>query len=66
MTMVEVAPGGSTLRHSHHYEHAMYFIDGNGELLESNGTSPVSPWEVVYIEPNEVFHAETYGKAIEL
>jgi len=64
MAMVEVAPGGSTLRHSHHYEHAMYFIDGNGELLEANGTSPVSPFEVVYIEPNELHQIRNTGSRV--
>jgi quercetin dioxygenase-like cupin family protein len=64
MAMVEVAPGGSTLRHSHPYEHAMYFKDGNGELLESNGTSPVSLWEVIYIEPDELHQIRNTGNSV--
>jgi quercetin dioxygenase-like cupin family protein len=62
MAMVEVAPGGSTLRHSHPYEHAIYFVDGAGELFEGNGTSPVSPWEVVYIGPDEVHQIINNGR----
>jgi quercetin dioxygenase-like cupin family protein len=62
MAIVEVAPGGSTLRHSHPYEHAMYFLDGVGELLESNGTSPLSPWEAVYIAPDEIHQIRNTGK----
>ena len=64
MAMVEVAPGGSTLRHSHTYEHAMYFINGNGELLESNGPSPVSPREVIYIEPDELHQIINTGSSV--
>ena len=62
VAFVEVASGGSTISHSHPYEHAMYFLEGVGELLESNGTSPISPWEFIYITPDELHQIRNTGK----
>ena len=62
VAFVEVAPGGSTLRHSHPYEHAMYFLEGVGELQESDGTSPISPWEFIYIASNELHQIRNTGQ----
>jgi quercetin dioxygenase-like cupin family protein len=61
VAFVEVAPGGSTLRHSHSYEHAMYFLEGVGELQELNGISPISPWEFIYIAPDELHQIKNTG-----
>jgi len=58
---VEVKPGGSTLHHSHAYEHAMFVLEGTGEVVESMGTSPITPWEVLYIAPNELHQIRNTG-----
>ena len=58
---VEVNPGGNTLHHSHPYEHAMFVLEGTGEVVESTGTSPLMPWEVVYIAPNEIHQIRNTG-----
>ncbi len=61
MMFVEVAPGGSTLRHSHPYEHTVFILEGGGELVEANGVSPLSPWEVVHIAPDELHQIKNNG-----
>ena len=58
---VEVKPGGSTLHHSHNYEHAMFVVEGTGEVVESTGTSPLMPMEVLYIAPNELHQIRNTG-----
>jgi quercetin dioxygenase-like cupin family protein len=61
MMLVEVKPGGNTLRHSHTYEHTMFFLEGTGEVVEDTGVSPISPWEVIYIKPNELHQIRNTG-----
>lgn len=58
---VEVKPGGSTLHHSHAYEHAMFVLEGTGEVVESTGTRPITPWEVIYIAPDELHQIRNNG-----
>jgi quercetin dioxygenase-like cupin family protein len=62
MRFIEVAPGGHTLNHTHPYEHEMFFLEGLGELIEKNGVSPINPWEVIYIAPNELHQIKNPGK----
>jgi len=62
---VEVKPGGSTLHHSHPYEHTIFILEGTGEVVESTGVSPLTPWEVLYIAPNELHQIRnTEGKML--
>jgi quercetin dioxygenase-like cupin family protein len=61
MMFVEVKPGGSTLQHSHPYEHTMFFLEGTGEIREENGVSPINPLEVIYIKPNEPHQIRNTG-----
>jgi quercetin dioxygenase-like cupin family protein len=61
---VEVAPGGSTLRHAHPYEHTMFFLEGNGELVEVDGVRPINPYEVVHIAPDELHQIKNTGERI--
>jgi quercetin dioxygenase-like cupin family protein len=61
MMFVEVKPGGNTLRHSHPYEHTMFFLEGTGEVVEENGVSPISPMEVIYIKSNELHQIRNTG-----
>jgi len=63
-SMVEVAPGGHTLRHSHPYEHTFYIIEGTGEALDENGVSPLSPGVVVYVRPGELHMLKNTGDRV--
>ena len=58
---VEVAPGGSTLRHAHPYEHTMFILEGVGELVDADGVRPISPWEVIHIGPEELHQLRNTG-----
>jgi len=52
--MVEVAPGGHTLRHSHPYEHKIFIVEGMGEARDDSGNIPLAPGVFLYIRPEEL------------
>jgi mannose-6-phosphate isomerase-like protein (cupin superfamily) len=52
--MIEVAPGGHTLRHCHPYEHTVFIVEGAGEARDENGMTPLSPGVFLYIRPDEL------------
>lgn len=63
MRQFEVAPGGYTPRHSHPYEHEVYVLSGEGELLDGDTPRALAPGSVVYIAPDEVHQFRNTGGA---
>ena len=53
MRVFEVEPGGSTPWHSHAWEHEVFVLAGAGEVVSSDGKSPLKPDDVVFVAPNE-------------
>jgi quercetin dioxygenase-like cupin family protein len=62
--MIEVAPGGHTLRHRHPYEHTMYVVEGTGEARDENGTSPLGPGVFIYLWPDELHEIVNTGSKL--
>lgn len=54
MRQFEVAPGGYTPKHFHDYEHEVFVLEGQGEVLAGDQPLPLKPGDVVYVVPNEV------------
>jgi len=50
---IEVTPGGNTPRHSHDYEHEVYVVSGNGEVLLDGERHPIKGGDVIYVPANE-------------
>src|SRR4029078_6769468 len=61
MRQLEVAPGGYTPRHSHPYEHEVYVLEGEGEILEGEKPLPLRPGTGVYVAPDEVHQFRNTG-----
>jgi quercetin dioxygenase-like cupin family protein len=61
---VELKPGCATLHHRHSYEHVMYFLEGNGEVLDETGVSPVAQGEVLHIKANELHQIKNSGNRV--
>ncbi|MEX1041005.1 MAG: cupin domain-containing protein [Pirellulaceae bacterium] len=61
MRQFEVAPGGYTPHHSHPYEHEVFVIEGNGEVLEGDQPKPIRAGDVVYVAPDEVHQFRNSG-----
>jgi quercetin dioxygenase-like cupin family protein len=60
MRQFEVAPGGFTPRHSHPYEHEVFVLEGEGEVL---GAEPhrLRAGDVVFVKPDEVHQFRNTG-----
>ena len=64
MRMIEVEPGGHTPRHTHHYEHEVYVLEGRGELIDPEGEPiAIGPGSVAYVAPDELHQFRNTGEA---
>ena len=63
MRQFEVAPGGYTPRHSHPYEHEVFVLEGEGEVIEGDQPHRLSPGAVVLVKPDEVHQFRNTGEA---
>jgi quercetin dioxygenase-like cupin family protein len=61
MRQFDVAPGGFTPRHSHPYEHEVFVLEGEGEILEGDAPRPLRPGTVVFVAPDEVHQFRNTG-----
>ncbi len=61
MRHFEIAPGGSTPFHSHHWEHEVYVLSGKGVARRKDGQSEVGPGSFVYVPPDEEHNFENAG-----
>lgn len=52
MRVFEIAPGGFTPRHSHEWEHEIFFHAGNGEIFQDGEWKPVSVGCAAFIPGN--------------
>ncbi len=49
LRMIEVAPGGHTPRHSHHYEHENFVVEGMGRVWLNGAWHALEPGDVVFV-----------------
>src|SRR5438046_5655287 len=61
MRQFEVAPGGFTPKHSHPYEHEVFVLEGEGEILDGDAPQPLRPGTVVYVAPDDVHQFRNTG-----
>lgn len=61
MREFELAPGGHTPRHFHPYEHEIYVLQGEGEILDGETPRPLRPGDVVYVAPDDVHQFRNTG-----
>lgn len=50
----EIEPGGNTPKHSHDYEHEVYIVGGQGEVLLEGSYRPIKGGDVIYVPADEV------------
>jgi quercetin dioxygenase-like cupin family protein len=63
MRQFEVAPGGHTPQHFHDYEHEVFVLEGEGEVLEGENVHRLKSGDVVFVTPNEVHQFRNTGTA---
>lgn len=61
MRVFELGEGGFTPRHSHDWEHEIFFHAGKGEVLQNGEWSQVSPGYTVFIPGNEPHQIRNAG-----
>ena len=62
LRMIEVEPGGNTPRHNHPYEHEVFVLEGEGELIDPDGNpKKLSHGDVVYVAPDELHQFRNTG-----
>ena len=49
----EVEPGGHSPRHSHDYEHEVFIVDGEGEVLLEGEFRPIRKGDVIYVPADQ-------------
>jgi len=55
LRMVEMRPGGNSLKHAHAYEHENFVLSGKGRVLIEDAWHEVGAGDVVFI-PGDVLH----------
>lgn len=63
MRQFEVAVGGHTPKHSHPYEHEVYVLEGQGEILDGDQPRPFQAGDVIYVAADEVHQFRNSGDA---
>ena len=53
MRVFELAPGGHTPFHTHHFEHEIFVLEGEGELFDGETAHPLGPGSVALVAPGE-------------
>jgi len=64
MRVFEIAPGGYSPRHSHAWEHEIYILSGEGEMVAENGGSMVRPGTAVFIPGGEMHQIRNPGEQL--
>jgi quercetin dioxygenase-like cupin family protein len=62
MRQFEVAPGGHTPRHSHPYEHEVFVLEGEGQVVEGDQPHILKAGDVVFVQPDEVHQFRNTGR----
>jgi len=63
MRVFEVAPGGNTPFHEHGWEHEVYILDGEAEVVSGAGAQVLSAGDAVLILPGEKHQFRNRGGA---
>jgi quercetin dioxygenase-like cupin family protein len=61
MRQFEVEPGGFTPRHHHPYEHEIFVLEGEGEVLEGEQFHSIRAGDVILVKPDEVHQFRNSG-----
>jgi quercetin dioxygenase-like cupin family protein len=54
MRLFEIAPGGHTPKHSHSWEHEVFIVKGEGEIVLDGREEKLAEGDAVFVEPNEL------------
>jgi quercetin dioxygenase-like cupin family protein len=61
MRVFEIAPGGYSPLHRHPWEHEMYILSGEGEMVQEGGSTGIRPGTAVFIPGEELHQVRNSG-----
>lgn len=61
MREFEIEPGGYTPYHTHHWEHEVYVLEGEGVAVGPEGEHPIKPGTVVFVPGGEEHNFRNTG-----
>lgn len=61
MRIFEIAPGGYSPLHSHEWEHEIYILSGEGELVREDGSVKAGPGTAAFIPGGEIHQIRNPG-----
>lgn len=64
MRVFEITPGGHTPLHRHAWEHEIYILDGEAELVSEEGSSRVGPGTAIFIPGEELHQIRNPGESL--
>ncbi len=62
MRIFEVAPGGHSPLHRHPWEHEVYVLSGEGEVIGEGGAAPLRPGTAVFVPGDELHQFRNTGE----
>jgi len=64
MRIFEIAPGGHTPKHTHNWEHEIFFHSGVGEAYGNGKWNKVKPGTALFVPSNEEHQIRNIGKEL--
>lgn len=61
MRLFELAPGGYSPLHAHEWEHEIYVLSGEGEVVQEGGSAAVGPGTAIFIPGQELHQLVNTG-----
>jgi quercetin dioxygenase-like cupin family protein len=62
MRLFEVEPGGHTPMHAHEWEHEIFVLDGEGEVVTPESRAPLQPRAAAFVAPHETHQFVNSGR----
>lgn len=64
MRIFEITPGGYSPFHRHAWEHEIYFLSGEGEVVREDGSEAVRPGTAVFVPGEELHQFKNRGEQL--
>ncbi len=60
----ELGKDGHTPCHKHPWEHEVYILEGSGEVVFENGSTPLVPGQAIFVPPGELHQFKNRGEGM--
>lgn len=64
MRVFEIAPGGHSPLHRHPWEHEVYVLSGEGEVVQEDGSAAIRPGTAVFVPGEELHQFRNPGRQV--